>query len=391
MPLTREVPSGPREKAMSGKLPHICFLAPNAYPLLIGSSQIEFVGGAELQQVTIARQLAARGYQVSMVCLDFGQDDPVSIDGITVLRGFHLKAGLPVLRFLWPRLTRIWRCLKRADADIYYQRAAGLWTGVMVAFCLRNGRRSIFAAAGNPDLDLVTSRIRYARDRRIYAYGLRHVDRIVVQNVEQKRLCRENHRREATVIPSLYVAPEMPVHSASRVVLWVSTIRNIKRPELFLELALAFPDLRFRMVGGPGRSESGLFEQVKSTASTVSNLQFLGFMPLSRVEEQFDEAGILINTSESEGFPNTFLQAWARGIPTISFVDAGAKLDGQSVGLRVDSMADMKMMLGRMSSNDELRMMEGQRCRSYFEKNHCPEEVLARYERLFAELMSSAD
>ena len=187
---------------MPDQVPHICFIAPNAYPLLAGNADIQVIGGAELQQVIVARLLAARGIRVSMVCLDFGQAENVTVDGIEVIRAYKPNEGLPVVRFIWPRLTRIWECLLRVNADVYYQRAAGKLTGVMAAFCRKYGKKSIFAAAGNPDLVPNTPRIRFARDRWIYSYGLKNVDRIFVQNIEQARLCKAHFSRECTLVPN---------------------------------------------------------------------------------------------------------------------------------------------------------------------------------------------
>jgi glycosyltransferase involved in cell wall biosynthesis len=368
-------------------LPHICFVAPNAFPLLSGRGNAEFIGGAELQQVLIAKQLVARGYRVSMICLDFGQVDGVTIDGITVLRAFDLKAGVPIVRFVWPRLIKVWRSMKRADADIYYQRAASVWTGVMAVFCKWHRKKCVFAAAGNPDLEAVTPRIRYARDRWIYNYGLRHVDTILVQNQEQAGMCRQHHGLEAVLVPNLYLLPAHRKMSGRRKVLWVSTIRQIKRPELFLELARRLPELDFRMIGGPGRNETELYESIKQHVSGMSNLEFLGFVPYSRIENQFDDAALVVNTSESEGFPNAFLQAWARGVPTISFVDAGARLDGETIGIQINSFDELVSKVAQLMTDEAMRVEEGKRCHAYVARDHSPDQVLDLYEQLFAGLM----
>lgn len=371
------------------RLPSICFVAPDAFPVLSGDTRVRSVGGAEVQQVIVAGELVKRGYTVSMVCQDFGQPDGVEISGIRVFRTFRQDAGLPVVRFVWPRLTSTWRCLEKAGADIYYQRTAGMLTGVVAEFCRRNGRKSIFAAAGNPDLEPNTPRIEYARDRWIYEYGLRHVDRILVQNKEQERLCLANFGRTPTLVPNCYPLPENRAQAGGRYVLWVSTIRSLKRPDLFLDLAQALPRFRFRMIGGPGRGEAPLFKAIMERARTIPNLEFLGFVPYARVNEHFDTASIFVNTSESEGFPNTFLQAWARGVPTVSFIDCGARVHGRHVGCQAGTFASMVDRVAGLLGSDTERAREGRVCRDYFIGNHAPGRVLDLYERIFTELTES--
>ena len=55
------------------KKPSVCFVSMPIYPLLADSEASRFCGGAELQQLLIGRELAARGYPVSYVTLDHGQ------------------------------------------------------------------------------------------------------------------------------------------------------------------------------------------------------------------------------------------------------------------------------------------------------------------------------
>jgi glycosyltransferase involved in cell wall biosynthesis len=381
-----EAPAGQDARSRKDSRPHICFVAPKAFPLLAADDTIQVIGGAELQQVIVARGLVQRGYTVTMICLDYGQEDSVYIDGVRVLRAHSPGQGLPGIGFLWPRLTTLWTCLDRAGADIYYQRSASMLTGVVAHYCRIRGKKSVFAASGNPNLERNTSRIQYGRDRWIYEYGLKHADRILVQNAEQLRLCRENFERDATLVPNCYsISSQWHVGSTEQI-LWVSRIRAIKRPRLFLDLAAALPQHRFTMIGGPGGKNKQLFETVRAQANELQNVTFTGFVPYSEIDKYFDQAALLINTSESEGFPNTFLQAWARGIPSISFIDSGARMEGRKVGVQVDTFNEMYEVVSQLMCDGATRSKIGQESRKYMEAVHSTDRVLDLYEQLFTDL-----
>src|SRR4051812_18313418 len=151
--------------APSVRKPHICFVAPYAWPVLSRDPGIKVVGGAEVQQCGLARLLHRDGYRVSMVSLDYGQPNATVVDGITVYKSFRPDAGVPVLRFLHPRLSSMWRALGEAGADVYYQRSSAMWTGVVAEFCRRHGKRSIYAGASDNDFRIGREQIVYARDR----------------------------------------------------------------------------------------------------------------------------------------------------------------------------------------------------------------------------------
>ena len=371
----------PLEKKSSDNLPHICFLAPNAYPILAGDSGVKFAGGAELQQVILARELANRGYRVSMICLDVGQDKRVEVDGIVVYRAFRQEAGLPIVRFISPRLSSIWRCMNAANADIYYHRAASMLTGAMAAFCRWKGKKSIFAVAGEP-------KIRFARDRWLYMYGLKHVDCIAVQTINQLEDIRGTVNRESVLIPNLYQGNVQEANNTSNVVLWVGTIRQVKRPDIMLDLAAALPDLRFRMIGGQSGADRQFFDSIDQRAKAIDNLEFVGFVPYDEIGRYFDDATLFVNTSDSEGFPNTFLQSWARSVPTVSFIDSGAKNEGQEIGCVVDSVESMADKVSYLMANDREREEIGRQSASYVREHHHLDRILEIYETQFAKLVS---
>src|SRR5262245_9680099 len=184
-----------------------------------------------------------------MICLDFGQPQRVTVDGVTVHKTYRPDEGIPVLRFLHPRLTGIWRAMREVDADVYYQRTADMLTGIVAEFCRRNGKRSIYGAASDVDFLPGRQRIRYLRDRRLYEHGLRQVDRATVQTDEQQRHCRAHYGREAMVIPSCYELPGGPGTKTGDTILWAGNMREVKRPELCLQIARLLPNRRFVMVG----------------------------------------------------------------------------------------------------------------------------------------------
>jgi len=374
--------------AQARRKPHICFVAPYAWPVFSRDPNIQVVGGAEVQQCVLARLLADNGYRVSMISFDYGQPSPVLVDGVTVYKSFREDAGIPIVRFVHPRLTTMWKVLREVDADVYYQRSSAMWTGVIAEFCRRHGKRSIYAGASDRDFEIGQEQIVLGRDRWLYRRGVAQVDRVVAQNAFQLESCRRNHKRNAVVIPSCYVPPAHAERAtlANDRVLWVGTIHGYKRPEILLEIAERLPHRKFVMIGGPSiggeRLKAGYFEEIRDRAARLPNVEFTGFLPLASVEPWFDRARLLVLTSVYEGMPNVFLQAWSRGVPSVSTVDVGAPVntvfkDAAQGAAKVEALLSNNALWSQASS-DSL---------GYFERNHSSTQVLARYSRLLEELV----
>ena len=368
---------------MTKRQPSLCFVALTAWPVLAGDRNIQSVGGAEVQQCILARSFVKQGFSVSMICMDYGQADDVVIDGVRVLKAHTPAGGLPILRFIHPRFTSVWTAMRRANADIYYQRTCAVHTGYAAAFCHLYGRKFVYAAALDADFDPEIPLIKYQRGKIIYAWGLRKAHLVIVQNPTQFDNCKKLLEMEAVMMKSCYRLSAKAVVNKAGYVLWVSTLRKWKRPELFLELAKNLPQYRFRMVGGAGDID---FDNLKQEASALQNLEFIGFVPHAEIEAQFDGARLFVNTSEFEGFPNTFLQSWARGIPTVSYVDTGSVLKGKPVVHKVNTAEEMLQTVDKLMRSDQLWEEAGQCCMQCFVDEHSLETVTNRYTELFYDL-----
>ena len=372
--------------------PHICFVAPTAWPLFSGDRDIPVIGGAELQQSIIAPALVQRGYKVSMITLDYGQQDRAVVKGVTVHKLYKPDEGIPVLRFVHPRLTTIWRVLREVNADVYYQRTAAMLTGVVAEFCRRNGKASIYNGASDVDFIPGEQDIQLGRDRFLFEYGLKRVDRVFVQNSRQQELLAANYGRDdGVLVTNCYGAPAGAKPDPQGYVLWVATVRAQKRPELLLEVAKRLPQYKFVMVGGHDIGWNGeAYEQnIRTAAAALPNVEYKGFRPYAEADRLFDGARVVLNTSMYEGFPNTFLQAWARGVPTVAFVDTRSRdAHGKPVYDIAGDVEEATRMVDRLMSDDAAFTQASRAVQTQFRAHHSLEALMEIYEREIAQLVA---
>ena len=150
-------------------------------------------------------------------------------------------------------------------------------------------------------------------------------------------------------------------------------------------MARRLPQRRFVMIGGAGGTAHAGFERIRSAAASIPNVEFAGFLPLARVEKYFDQARVLVNTSLHEGMPNTFLQAWARGVPTVAFIDTGAQLRGAPLYPVVGEVEEATAEIERLFTDEAHWQRVSMRCREYFGGTHSASTVLAHYDALLNE------
>lgn len=364
----------------------ICFLGLDNLPALAQEFGHLGVGGEQVQQTLLAKALASGGHDASMIVFDYGQNSIANYHGVTVFKTFRPGAGLPVLRFIYPRWVKIWAAMAAADAEIYYVSCAGMHLGLAALFCKRHHRKLVFRVAHDNDCEPELLIVKYRRDKLLYEFGLRHADAILVQTLHQQTRLLRNYHRVGKIVDMLV---ERPSTTSLRTVdvLWVNNIRPFKRPELFLQLARSMPDLDFHMVGGPQPGHEALFDEIQNHCTSIPNLKFFGHVPYQAMDAYYSSAQVFVNTSESEGFPNSYLQSWIRGTPVIAFFDPDAVIEKFSLGRVVTSIDAMRQALRSMIANSLLHESCSKKCRSYMEERYSEQTVMAKYIDQFEELL----
>jgi glycosyltransferase involved in cell wall biosynthesis len=360
----------------------ICFLGYENLPVLAPEYSQHGVGGEQVQHTLLAKALARRGHEVSMVVHDYGQPDRKRWDGVMTYKAFRPDSGIPVLRYLHPRWTGAWAALKRANADVYYASCAGMHLGLLALFCNKEKRRFVFRVAHDSDCDPYALLVEYWRDRKLYEYGLRRAHGILAQSAQQQRALLANYGLPSRVAEMLVDPPESPPQRDIDV-LWVNNLRQFKRPDLYLELARRMPQLRFHMVGGPQPGYEALYRDMQHAAAHLSNFEFHGPVPYHEVGAMYARARVFVNTSDSEGFPNSYLQAWVRGTPVVAFFDPDGVIQRAGLGAAVASMDAMVAQVGALSAQPVLWREASVRCSNYMQQLYGEERILAPYLDLF--------
>jgi glycosyltransferase involved in cell wall biosynthesis len=358
---------------------HICLVGLEVLSLLIPGYENYRTGGEQVQVSLLAKALSRKGFKVSVVTLDYGQPQVCEHAGITIIKSYAPEAGLPVLRFIHPKITKLWQALKMANADVYYTSCAGFQVGIIAHFCQKYGRKSVFRIAHDNDCEPTKLLIKTIRDKRLYEYGLRRQHRILAQSVQQQLALKQNYGVDSTVATMLVDSPDRIYDWKERDIdiLWVNNIRQFKRPDVVIQLANFLPDTTIHMIGGP--NEPALYQSIEAAATQRKNVVFHGPIPYHSIAPYYNRAKVFINTSDTEGFPNSYLQAWIRGTPTVVFFDPDDVISQNHLGYRTDNLQEMASTITAMLTQPDHWQLTSRNCQIYMHTHYGDDTVLIPY------------
>jgi glycosyltransferase involved in cell wall biosynthesis len=344
-----------------------------------------YIGGAEVQQVILAKELKNYGFKISFITYDQKklENIPQSVEGIKVFRTYYRDTKGSFL-LLFYKIWCIWKAMKKADADLYYYESGS--PGIVSLFCRLMGRKFIRYIASDANVN-----------GKNYETGMlekignwidfKLADRIISQNCYQSGKLKKNYKRESTIIKPAFpnIDLTMPNKESPLTVLWVGRIDEVKQPQLFFELANAIPEARFRMIGGFW-CDKKLYTRVVKTAGEIQNLEFLDHVPFDKIDVYYQKASLLVNTSRYEGFPNTFIHAWRQFTPTVTLVaDPDEVICNNMIGLHSGSLSNMIHDVRKLLKAHDLRKKMAKNARQYFESHHDIKKVVIKYIKVFAE------
>lgn len=328
-------------------------------------------GGAQYQAEVLVDELVKRDeYEIFYLCR---HTDPDFVPNGYSIRVLNSPKVLHRFGFVADSLD-LYRQLREIAPAVIYQHGLKAYTGVAAWYAARHDCRMVFHIAS--DMDVLPVREQRARgirgvepiDQFIGEYGLRHADAIVSQTETQSALLRAYFQRESdALVKNFHPCPTEHIDKSGPVtVAWVANFKRVKRPEVFVDLAEQLAgnaDVRFVMVGRPGdpRDYTALHERIRR----LDNLEYLGELPHEQVNEVLARSHVLVNTSTVEGFPNTFVQAWMRGLPVVTLgLNNDGMFDDGSLGYCSRDFDALKQNVLELATNHALRESLGASARA---------------------------
>ena len=323
----------------------------------------KFNGGIAVQMSFWAKTFHQNNWKV----YSLSENQKVVIEGIYFIKSptFN-KIGIFV------ELFSSLRIILKIKPDVIIRRGASR-NQIFTAFWAKLfGVKLILMGASDTDFDTGKEIINREHDRLLYRKGVQLTNYFIAQNKQQISRLQGNYKKNnIIIIPNIWrkvTKNDNEKLSFNEYILWVANFHKRKRPEWFIELAKNHPKKQFVMVGGPGNID--FYNWCKSEAENVKNLLFLGPQDFWFTNSIFTGAKLFFCTSESEGFPNTFLQAWSNNIPVITTFDPSDVVNKKQLGIVVNSIDELQIATHKLLNDAELYQCIQENIQKYFESTH---------------------
>jgi len=358
----------------------VCFVVPKVYPVFNPDVK-EVFGGAEVDLYFLGTELAKdEHFGVSYVVADYGQQEIEYKEGAEIIKSLSFKEN----QFFGAR--KIWHAMKAEGADVYVIKTASIGVPLVRVFCKIHNKKFVYRSASRGECDGTYAKKHFLLGK-AFNWSLKRADAVLAQNNDNQELLEKTTGIMSRVIPNGHRLGEVSdVHKES--ILWVARSSEIKRPGFFIELAKKNPEHSFVMVC-PKATEDKNYDKLVTYARQITNLDFYEGVGFSKIEEFFARAKIFVNTSRSEGFANTYIQACKHGAAILSLeVDPDDFIDRNSCGVCCGGDVDrLQEGLDRLLAGDHC-VEFGENGRRYVKANHDISKIIDQYKELFRELVN---
>lgn len=367
-----------KEEKLSKKI-KIAFVAPKCYSLFYQHSNQGF-GGAEVDLYNLAIYLSKNpDFEVEFYVGDYGDEPKQNMVGNINVRKIklfgYLGKSLSEKIIFYSNLAKE---LYTSKSDIMITEMANSIVGWAAIFFKAGRKNKYLIHRLASDMD-TNPEFLLANDKKtnynLYIKGLKNSDKIFSQTQRQQKLLKDNMGFDSDIAPNGFFIKDNPDFEKKDYILWVGRKTKVKRPDLLIELVKRCPNQKFVMIMlTAGQIDTEEFKKntdiLVEEAKKLPNFSFHTYIPFSQIQQYYDNAKALVNTSDYEGFPNIFIQSCIGATPILSLnVNPDNFIEKNKLG--VFANGDIKVLIDYIQKDDYDKMVYyGSNALNYVKEHH---------------------
>lgn len=306
---------------------YVLFLIGGAWYRILGSKRDEprhiafyigslHKGGAERVFVNLATYFLSAGYRVTMITQYRLEDEYELPDGADrVISDLSESECRGRAYNFCARILKLHRVIRQTDADLLMT-TAGKSNFMAIACAAFLPTRVVVSVVADPPLEYPTRIMRFLLQT---MFG--DADGIIMQTHRQLSCLRKGLQRVSVILPNS-ISPEFAADrfegERSHNIYMVGRMDDNKNQAMaisaFSQAAESRPGYKLIICGdGPLRSE---LEELAAASGASDRIEFAGMV--SDVPARLRDAYAFVLTSDTEGMPNTLLEAMSLGVACIS-------------------------------------------------------------------------
>jgi glycosyltransferase involved in cell wall biosynthesis len=353
--------------------PKICILVPAHWEAIMGGSQYQ---AKLLVDYLLAHHDVDIAYLTTRV-------DPTFVPAGYRIVPFSDHRGVRRYGSFFD-VFRLYRALRRERPDIILQFVGSAHTGIAALYARRHGCKMIWRVTSDRSVEPENASWRQPHlkvERLFLNFGIRNATLILAQTEYQRaRLAEAFPDAPVQVLPNFHPTPPDCGRNGAVVkqVAWIANLKPLKNPGAFVRLARRFAhrsDIRFVMAGDTLDDGDWTQRQLADIAATP-NIDYRGALRQSEVNSLLEHADLLVNTSDYEGFSNTFIQAWMRRVPVVSLhVDPDRLLSRGGLGAVTGNEEALYERVAALLADPDRCAAIGARARRYALEHHAESNI----------------
>lgn len=313
---------------------------------------------------------------------------------IELIEVYDPKRGIKILKYFYYYIPEIIDKTKKFNPDVIIQACSGMLTGIMALVANKLNKPFVYRVANDMDTDVrIKTRLNLI-EIISFKYGLRCATLIVCQNEYQMKNMKNKYRAKLVKKVHNPFSHNGDWHEPlglreRKYVAWLGVFQKQKNMGRLFEIAQKNSCVEFRIAGMARKNVDEVTSTALGKLEKLKNVKFVGYLSRTAVTKFLAQSICLINTSNYEGFSNTYLEAFSSGTPVIAplGVDPDDIIVKNKLGFVVKSTEDYAYHIEKIRSDAELFREVSMKCVNYVKENHSPEKLASKLVNMISPLI----